>query len=199
MNFLFKLRALLIVFLIWGTAGGGIAPAQTAQYSEYDVKAACLYNFGKFVDWPDSAFSAPDAPLVIGIYGENPFHDHLAAIVRGKGIRGHLIMVQPVTFNTLQNCHILFISASEQKNLTAIVRKLNGSSVLTVTENTDPFQSGVMIDFVMENDEIRFEINDAAARQAGLKISSKLLVLATKTKASLATPKRQTYLCTRYP
>ncbi|HUE35853.1 MAG TPA: YfiR family protein [Candidatus Acidoferrum sp.] len=197
MNLFSKFRALFMVLLIGGLAE--IAPAQTGQFSEYDVKAAFLYNFGKFVDWPANAFTSPDAPMIIGVYGENPFHDHLADIVRGKSIRGHVVVVEPVTFNTLQNCQILFISASEQKNLTTIVRKLDGASVLTVTENSDPFASGVMINFVMQNDQIRFEINDAAARQAGLKISSKLLVLATKTKVSRETPKKQPLLCTRSP
>lgn len=199
MNLILKFRALFIVLLMGLLGDGGMAPAQTGQFSEYDVKAAFLYNFGKFVEWPANAFTSSDAPLVIGIYGENPFHEHLADIVHGKSIRGHLIIVKPVTFNTLQDCHILFISTSEEKNLTSIMRKLDGASVLTVTENEKVFEPGVMINFVMQNDQIRFEINNAAARQAGLKVSSKLLVLATKTKVSRKTPKDQLYLCTRFP
>jgi hypothetical protein len=176
-----------------------ILPARAGNLPDYDVEAAFLSNFGKFVEWPQKALASQDAPIVIGIYGENPFHDSLEDIVRHRTINGHQVVAQSVSINTLQNCQVLFICPSEQNNLPAIIRKLNGACVLTVSENVDPFRSGVMIDFVRKNNQIRFEINDVAARRVGLKISSKLLSLATKTTVSRETPKQQALLCDRSP
>jgi YfiR/HmsC-like len=180
-------------------AAAPVVPAQGTDFGEYGIEAAFLSNFGKFVDWPQSAFQSPNAPIVIGVYGADPFRDSLVHIVQGKTIDGHLVVVQPLSFNTLQNCHVLFISPSERKNLTAIVRKLDDSTVLTVSENIDLSQSGVMINLVRKNNQIHFEINDAAAKRAGLKISSKLLSLATKIAMTGATPKQQVLLCDRSP
>lgn len=177
-----------------------VAPVtRGTDFGEYGTEAAFLSNFGKFVDWPQSAFQSPNAPIVIGVYGADPFRDSLVHIVQGKTIDGHLIIVQPLSFSTLQNCHVLFISPSERKNLPAIVRKLDGSSVLTVSENINLSQSGVMINLVRKNNQIRFEINDAAAKRVGLKISSKLLSLATKIAMTGETPKQQVLLCDRSP
>ena len=149
--------------------------------------------------WPQNVFASPDAPIVIGVYGENPFHDSLDDIIHDRTINGHQVIAQSVSINTLQNCQVLFICPSERKSLPDIIRKLNGACVLTVTENIDPFHSGVMINLVRKNNQVRFEINDAAARRVGLKISSKLLSLATKTTLSRETPKQQALLCDRFP
>ncbi|HTR41812.1 MAG TPA: YfiR family protein, partial [Pseudomonadales bacterium] len=164
-----------------------------------NVEAAYLSNFGKFVEWPQKVFVPDDAPIVIGIYGESPFHDSLDDIVRNRIINGHQVIARAVSLNTLQNCQVLFICPSEQKNLPAIIRKLDHACVLTVTENINPFQSGAMINFVRIENQIRFEINDAAARRAGLRLSSKLLSLATKTTMSNKTPKQQALICERSP
>jgi hypothetical protein len=180
-------------------AAANILPARAGNVPDYDVEAAFLSNFGKFVEWPQNSFASQSAPIIIGVYGEDPFHDSLKDIVRSRTINGHPVIVQPVPFNKLQYCQVLFICPSEQKNLPAIIRKLNGACVLTVSENIDPFQAGVMINFVRKNHQVRFEINDVAARRAGLKISSKLLSLATKTTVSRETPKPQALLCDRSP
>ncbi len=191
----FRLIFIIMILLI----AVGTVLAQAGDLEDYNIEAAFLSNFGKFVEWPQNTFSSPDAPIVIGIYGENPFHASLADIIRNRTINGHQVIAQSVSINTLQNCQVLFICPSEQKNLSAIIRKLNGACVLTVTENIDPFRSGVMINFVRKDNEVRFEINDAAARRVGLKISSKLLSLATKTTMSRETPKQQALLCDRSP
>jgi hypothetical protein len=180
-------------------AAAPAAPAQGSDFGKYGVEAAFLSNFGKFVDWPHSAFPSPDAPIVIGVYGADPFRDSLVHIARGRSIDGHQIVIQPLAFNTLQNCHVLFISPSERKNLAAIIRKLDRTCVLTVSENTDISESGVMINLVRQNNQVRFEINDAAAKRAGLKISSKLLSLATKIAMTGETSNQQVLLCDRSP
>src|SRR5215469_13662433 len=170
------LAAVVAAQLLWG----GVVSAQNSGFSEYQVKAAFLYNFGKFVEWPTNDFASTNAPLVIGIYGENPFGDNLSGVIRDKYINGHPVVTREVSINDLKSCQILFIAQSEQKNINEIQRNLDGAGVLTVTENMS-IESGVMIDFVLENDRIRFEINNTAAEKVGLKLSSKLLTLAIKT------------------
>jgi hypothetical protein len=177
---------------------GGLVFAQKSNFSEYQVKAAFLYNFGKFVDWPTNDFASPDAPLVIGIYGENPFGNDLAQVIQGRSINGHPVISRQVTLNDLKHCQILFICRSEQKNMAEILKALDAAGVLTVTEDMDPFQSGVMINFVLENDRIRFEINNTAAEKVGLKLSSKLLILAKQT-TTFNNNNRFSFLCARYP
>jgi len=154
-------------------------PAQSAA-PEYQVKAAFLYNFAKFVEWPESNFANPDAPLVIGVFGNNPFHGDLRRVVEGKSINGHRVVVQEVSAVTnLKTCDIVFIAASEQADTAQIAAALADAKVLTVTENMKHFgSSGLVINFVTEDDRIRFQINHAAATRAGLVISSKLLSLA---------------------
>ena len=166
------------------------APAQESRPPDYRVKAAFVYNFGKFVDWPDTAFASTNAPLVIGVLGGDPFHGDCERIVANKNINGHPVIVRQISYPIsagqapgypdLKSCHILFISAAGSDNLPDILDALKGASVLTVTDNLDHFATlGVIVNFVMENKSVRFEINDDAARRAGLKISSKLLMLRT--------------------
>ncbi len=179
MSFVFKSCGLFAVVLIWLSCGA-VGWTQTKDASEYDVKATFLCNLGKFVDWPADTFADTNAPMLIGIYGKNPFGGELADAAQDLIINGHEVVARPVSFNELPQCQILFICPSERKKINAILRKLNEAAVLTVTENLDPFQTGVMINFAMEKGQIHFEINDAAAEKAGLKISSKLLMLAPR-------------------
>lgn len=198
MNVVFQWRGWLATVLAAQLLHAGIAAAQNSRFSEYDVKAAFLYNFGKFVEWPDGAFASANAPLLIGIYGDNPFGSHLADVVRGRTINGHPVVAREVSFNELKSCQILFICRSEQKNIKKILAALDGAGVLTVTEEMDLEQSGVMIDFVVANDRIRFEINNTAAEKVGLKISSKLLILATKTSMLHKIEQPKVSICARY-
>jgi hypothetical protein len=158
---------------------GGIA--QEPQPSESQLKAAFLFNFAKFVEWPPAAFAEATSPMVIGILGENPFGDDLERTIRGKTINNRPLVVREFRSpGEATNCHILFISASEKKRLAEIFDGLHGKSVLTVSETDGFTEAGGMINFVAEGNKIRFQINDAAAKGAGLKISSKLLSLASR-------------------
>ncbi|HEU5123058.1 MAG TPA: YfiR family protein [Verrucomicrobiae bacterium] len=155
------------------------AAAQDVSPTEYQLKAAFLFNFAKFVDWPSAAFTNSAAPLVIGVLGQDPFGKDLENTVRNKNISGRSIVARTVgSIPDARQCHILFISNSESKRLREILEGLRGASVLTVGENEKFFVSGGMVNFVVEGRKIRFQINDAAAKAAGLKISSKLLSLA---------------------
>jgi hypothetical protein len=153
--------------------------AQDSPPSEYQIKAAFLYNFAKFVEWPTQAMAGTTSPLVIGVLGKNVFGADLERTIHNKTINNHPLQVkefQSVTEAT--NCQILFISASEQDRFPKILEELRAASILTVSETDHFIEAGGMINFVIEGNKIRFQINDVAAKAAGLKISSKLLSLA---------------------
>ena len=153
--------------------------AQDPPPSEYQLKAAFLFNFAKFVEWPPVAFATSTSPIVVGILGENPFGDDLERTIRDKSINNRSFVIKEFHSPTeVTNCHVLFISASEKKRLPEILSSLSGTNVLTVSETEDFIASGGMINFVQENNKIRFQINAVAAKKANLKISSKLLSLA---------------------
>ena len=153
--------------------------AQNSQPTEYQIKAAFLFNFARFVEWPAKAFPAADSPLVIGVLGEDPFHDDLARTMQNKTVDAHPIQVkQCSSLADATNCQILFIGTSEKARLPKIIGGLKGTSVLTVGEMDQFVESGGMINFVIQGQKIRFQINNDAATSAGLKISSKLLALA---------------------
>ena len=149
------------------------------QPTEVQVKAAFLYNFAKFINWPDEVFSNEKAALVFGILGEDPFGDTLAQMIKGKTVNGRPLEIK--RFKRLEDvggCHILFISSSERKRLSLIRQALNGASVLTVGDWEQFALEGGMISFTLEDNKVRFQVNPDFAERAGLKISSKLLTLA---------------------
>ena len=153
--------------------------AQDSPPSEYQLKAAFLFNFAKFVEWPPEAFANSTSPIVIGILGEDPFGGDLERTVRDKKVNNRPFVIKELRSPAeATNCHIIFISASEKKRLPEVLSGLSGTNVLTVSETADFTASGGMINFVEENNKIRFQINDVAAKKANLKVSSKLLSLA---------------------
>ena len=159
----------------------GGAKAQQGVPSESQVKAAFLFNFAKFVEWPAAAFADAQAPLCIGVLGENPFGPDLEKFVRDKSVNRRSITVKECrTLDEAKRCHLLFISVSEKKKLPEIFAGLGGTNVLTVSETEGFILSGGMINLFRESNKFRFEINDKAAKQAGLKIDSKLLELSRK-------------------
>jgi hypothetical protein len=164
---------------LWLLLAGSSGPAQTATPSEYQLKAAFIYNFTKFIDWPPNAFEDDKSPFIIGILGEDPFGKFLDRTVSGKSINTHPITIQVFpNVGAATKCHLLFISRSEKDRLSEIIPKLQGTSVLTVGETEQFIKAGGMINFVEEAKKIRFQINDEAAKAAKLKMSSKLLGLA---------------------
>jgi hypothetical protein len=165
------LIALNLLLLLPGCTG-----AQEAN--EYEVKAAFLYNFARFVEWPNSVSPDPNGPLVIAILGRDPFGAEIDRAIEGKTVNGRRLVIKRFSsLETYEQCHILFVSSSERGNLPRILAAVRTSSVLTVSE-TDRFaQIGGIINFITIENRIRFEINQAAAARVGLKISSKLLSL----------------------
>lgn len=146
---------------------------------EYQIKAAFLFHFAQFVDWPARKFTEPDSPLIIGIVGADPFGGLLEEAVQDKQILDHTVVVRHIdSMQELRKCHIIFVCRSEADRLAPILAEVRGDNVLTVGETDQFISRGGMINFVMVGDTVRFQINDSAARHAGLKISSKLSSLA---------------------
>jgi hypothetical protein len=157
----------------------GRAQAQSSSAGEYQVKAAFLFNFAKFVEWPTGSFSDASAPLQICVFGRDPFGEELRNITTGKTVNGRKLEVDIVVdLQHARSCHILFIASSVRMPTKQIAEGLRGASVLTVGDSQGFAEQGGMINFVLENDRVQFEVNRKAADQAGLKISSKLLSVA---------------------
>ena len=153
------------------------ATGQTTD--EYRLKAAFLYNFKKFVDWPSQAFKSPTDPLLICILGKNPFGDLVYEAVSGKVVQGRTFSVRQMPdVAQAKGCHILFVSGSERKHLAAILEAVEGSGVLTVGETEGFTNDGGVINFRIEGDHIQLHINVGAAVKQQLGISPKLLSLA---------------------
>lgn len=145
--------------------------------SEYDVKAAYLYNFGKFVKWPQDSTKGPQ--FLICVLGDNPFNGSLQSVVAGEKVNGKPATV--VDLNSARDaspCNILYISRSEERRARHILESIDVRGTLTVSDIPGFLDDGGMIQFVNEGGRIRFDINVAAAQQAGLNLSSELLKVA---------------------
>jgi hypothetical protein len=155
------------------------ARSQANAAGEYQIKAAFLYNFAKFVEWPAGSFSDASAPLRICVLGQDSFTQNLVAITSEKTVNGRKFEIDTVDdLQHARGCHILFIASSVTLPVKQIVEGLRGANVLTVGDINGFVEQGGMINFVLENDRVQFGVNRKAAEQAGLKISSKLLAVA---------------------
>ena len=155
--------------------------AQAPVADEYQVKAAFLFNFAKFVEWPADTFKGPEDPIAICVLGQNPFGTALEDVVRDKTVAGRGFVVRGLlSAQQASKCQILFVSASERKRLGSLLDQLKGRSILTVGEGDDFIANGGIIDFKLKDARVRIDIDAAAADRAGLHISSKLLSLAER-------------------
>lgn len=157
-------------------AGACLANAQAV--GEYELKAAFLYNFARFVEWPAQAFKEPGDPIKVCILGQNPFGSALDKTLQGKLASGRPFVVEQIPDpRHASGCQILFVSLSEQKRVHAILAAAT-PGVLTVGDRGGFAEQGGVVDFKLEDDRIRFEINVTAAVKQGLHVSAKLLSLA---------------------
>jgi hypothetical protein len=154
-----------------------VSEADSTIAREYKVKAAFVYNFAKFVEWPAQKLGADNAPLVVGVLGPNPFGDELENALKGRQINGRpLVVRQFENIETARAAHLLFVTLNDESKLRKAFKEYG---VLTVGQSEAFARSGGIITFTFENDKLRFEINIGAAEQAGLKISAQLQKLAT--------------------
>ena len=162
--------------LAWSSpATGGDPPAA----SEYEVKAAFLFHFTQFTDWPAALFEKTGGRIVIGVLGADPFGSDLDRAVRGKTVQGRPLAVQRFPrAEDVGPCQVLFIGESDRKRLRVILDSLKGKPVLTVGESDQFLAQGGIIAFLREDEHIRFSINLDAADRSALKFSAKLLKVA---------------------
>lgn len=174
-------RLVMVVALLCGflTRSPQAECGEAGSFTEYQVKALFLLNFTKYVDWPEEASGGANAPITIGVLGEDHFGADLKKAVEGKTVNGRAIVVQAVDKDgDWCRYQVLFISASEKKRLGEILVQVKTLPVLTVGENDQFLQQGGIINFVKKDGKVRLEIDLNAARQAKLRISSKLLSVA---------------------
>jgi len=151
---------------------------EVERASEYDVKAAFLINFVRFVDWSEQTRSRTGNELILGIAGEDPFGNSLN-LIRGVQIKNRkLVIKSAVNSNSLADCDILFISASEKDRLPSLMATLKDLPILTVSEIEGFAQRGGIINFIIVGNKVHFEINPDAAEHVGIHISAQLLKLA---------------------
>lgn len=158
-----------------------LAGAAGAQPSENEVKAAFLFSFTKFVEWPEHLLGSAQAPFAFCLLGESPLGEPLEEAVRGKQVRGRPAVVRRAAdLADLGGCRILFVGRSEAGRVSEVVAALRDRPVLTVGDHAGFVGAGGMIEFVLRERRVRFRIDQSAAARAGLAISAKLLGLAER-------------------
>jgi hypothetical protein len=154
----------------------------SSDSSEYLIKAGFIYNFAKLVQWPTTAFAQADSPIVIGILGDDPFGATLDRIVADKKINGRGLVVRRLRwsrdFKEVKDCNILFVSSSEKEHLDSVVEMMKLLPILTIGDAPGFAKRGGIMNFTLEDNKVRFEVNVEAAKHADLTISSRLLTLA---------------------
>jgi hypothetical protein len=157
-------------------------PAQAdAQADEYRVKAAFLYKFCGYIEWPDRSFALADSPVVIGVMGADAMADELAQIVAGRNVNGRPVLVRRLRpGDPVASLHVLFIGRSDRGRLAEILAAARGRALLTVTESEEGLDLGSMINFVVVEDKVRFDVSPPPAESGSLKISARLLGVARK-------------------
>jgi hypothetical protein len=166
---------LVLCIAVSGVVAGAESPAPTM----HQVQAAFLFNFAKFVTWPDDAFQRSENSLIIGVLGEDPFGAVLEETIRDKTVMGKKLAVKRfVRIQDAVNSHILFLSSSEESHLPHILKVLEKNTVLTVSDMEQFGERGGMVAFTVEDQKVRFNVNVDAVERAGLKMGSQLLKLA---------------------
>jgi len=154
-------------------------PVNSANSSEYLIKAGFTYNFAKLIQWPASAFPTPNSPVVIGILGADPFGGTLDEVLAGKTVNGRDLVVKHLKWGAdLKGCNILFVSSSEVLHLDEVFHLVKGLPILTIGETPNFARRGGIINFIIEDEKVHFEVNVEAAKEADINISSRLLTLA---------------------
>ena len=178
-GFSFRIVGALLI-ACWSLFGGHFSEAQQQKATEFRVKAAYLYNFGKFVEWPDKVVPEKDQSFEICVLGADPFGAALDAALASASIDGKSVEAKRISkTQDVDSCRIVFISSSEEGHLKEVLTALGKASVLTVSDIPRFSQRGGMIGFVLDGNRVRFDVNLASAQNARLTLSSELLKVAT--------------------
>jgi len=189
---------ILVVLALFVEPIAAEGQADSAKSQEYKIKAAFLYNFIKFVEWPEEKMADSNKPITIGVIGTDPF-GYAFEPIKDKKVKGRKVIIRRFkgfkeqgssdkkdkselkrTIEALRKCHLLFICSSEKEKFGEIINLVKDESVLTVGEVKGFLESGGIINFLVERKKVVFEINNHAAKQAKLEIRSKLLRLAKR-------------------
>tara|TARA_R110001592_G_scaffold117579_4_gene319665 strand:- start:497 stop:1033 length:537 start_codon:yes stop_codon:yes gene_type:complete len=150
-------------------------------FSEYDIKAAYLINFVRYIEWPDTSFEREDSPFILGVLGKNPFGEALAHLAAEQKDGNRAIEVRiSDNVDELKTSHLVFICAASEGDVASGLRVFEGKSVLTVGEQKGFLEKAGVINFLIVDTRVKFEINLKAARKQELKISAQLLKVAAK-------------------
>jgi hypothetical protein len=164
--------------IVVGRADAPPLPGATA--SEYEVKAAFIFNFARFIEWPPGAFKDAADPFVIAVLGPDPFGRSLDETLAGKSVSGHPVSIRRVSQpEETRGAHIVFVGTSDRARVSALLSQVGQEGVLTVGEGERFAAQGGIIGFLLRGRRVRFEINQRKAGEANLKVSSQLLKLAT--------------------
>ncbi|HKW65393.1 MAG TPA: YfiR family protein [Candidatus Acidoferrum sp.] len=180
--------AVSVLLLLLQASGMSSVLAQTPASDEYAVKAAFLFHFAQFVEWPEGTFQGANSPLVYCTIGEDPFRGVMDASLKDKAVRGHPLQVRHLKqIQDAQVCQVVFVGVQERGQIEPMLSISQQNSILTVGESEAFVRAGGMISFCLEERRIRFDINLQTAERANLKISAKLLALA---KTVIGKPRR---------
>jgi hypothetical protein len=174
-----RVGILLYILISSWTVTENVQKSQAVSTKEYEIKAAFLLNFTRFIEWPDQSFALDKSPFIIGILGDDPFGDVLNEIISGEKVNGHPLIIQHYySVKDIKTCHILFINTQNQESLSGVINSLKDQNTLTVSDIPDFASKGGMVGFFIENNKVRLRINLDQARASNLSIDSKLLRLA---------------------
>lgn len=157
-----------------------VSLSAVAQQSEYTIKAVFLEHFTRFIEWPDSSQTADaSSPFVLSVIGENPFDSILEQVYAEQRIKNREVIIRYIsTPDEISDCHMLFIASSAAEILSEILSNTRDKPILTVSDTNGFAAKGVLINFFLAGDKIKFEINEKAAHESGLVMSYRLLNLA---------------------
>jgi hypothetical protein len=166
-----------VILLLTGFISAQEKPASNS--TEYQLKAVFLYNFTRFIDWPENAFHSVDAPFVIGIVGDNPFGNYLQEVVNNDSVGLHPIIIKYFSKpEKVADCHLLFINSNDPEQIKSVLNITSGKSILTVNDTPNFSRWGGHVQFYNQQNRIKLQINASATKDAHLTVSSKLLNLA---------------------
>ena len=171
-------KLLLCVGVLHGMSDVPVMQAQMA--TDYQVKAAYVYAFTKFVEWPPDRLASPTAPIQICILNDPAVQSELRRLVSGKSVAGHSILVRDVNGEEgLRECHVLFIGSGNGSTPQHMLQSLQGASILTIGERQGFLDAGGIINLISQDEHVRFQVNRRAAKAAGIHVSARLLSVAT--------------------
>ena len=172
-----RVSPLLVLLLLLAPAARSFA-ADPQTLTEYQIKAGFFFNFTRFVDWPESAFVTASSPILVCVLGETPLTDLVTDVALGKVVNGRAVSIRRVkASDDLRRCNLLFISAEEERHTAEILASVKKTNTLTVGETPGFAEAGGMINFSIQENRVKLELNLEATTRAGLKVNSKLIAV----------------------